>query len=206
MKRRRPRLGRRFVEAFRYAHHLHHHQPRKGSEIPYLAHLLGVAGAVLEHSGDEDVAIAALLHDAVEDQGGRKTLAQIRRRFGPRVASIVAECSDRLTTRKGPWRKRKLDYLARLRTAPRDARLVSLADKVNNAAAIVRDLETVGGKVWRRFGGGRAGTLWYYRELAKAFRRGSDPPTLVRELVRLVGRMRALSHWVAGRPAAPQPR
>jgi len=151
---------------------------------------------VLEYGGDEDLAIAALLHDAVEDRGGRKTLAQIRRRFGDRVAAIVAECSDRLTVRKSPWLERKRAYLAHLKTASRDALLVSLADKVHNAAAIVKDQGKSGDRVWLRFGGGKSGILWYYRSLVETFRQTSAPVDLVEELARLVSRM----HTLAKRP------
>lgn len=183
----------RFQEALTYACRLHRSQYRKRTRIPYMAHLLAVAGLVLEYGGDEDLAIAALLHDAVEDRGGRKTLAQIRRRFGDRVAAIVAECSDRLTVRKPSWEKRKRAYLAHLETAPDGALLVSLADKVNNATAIVRDQGRIGDRVWLRFGGRKRRTLWYYRSLAEAFRQTSAPVDLVEELARLVSRMHALA-------------
>jgi GTP pyrophosphokinase len=188
-----PRLRSRFQEALVYACRLHCGQYRKRTRIPYVAHLLAVTGLVLEYGGDEDLAIAALLHDAVEDRGGRKTLAQIRRRFGDRVAAIVAECSDRLTVRKPPWPERKRAYLAHLKTASRDALLVSLADKVNNAAAIVKDQGKSGDRVWLRFGGGKRRTLWYYRSLVEAFRQTSAPADLVEELARLVSRMHTLA-------------
>ncbi len=187
----RRRLGTRFQNALSYAFRLHRGQYRKRTRIPYIAHLLAVAGLVLEYGGDEDLAIAALLHDAVEDQGGEKTLEQIRRRFGHRVASVVEECSDRLTVRKPPWRARKRVYLVHLRTASDGARLVSLADKVHNAGMIVKDLGFVGDRVWTRFGGGKNGTLWYYRSLADVFRRTHAPASLVEELTRLVSRMHA---------------
>ncbi|MDQ7844205.1 MAG: HD domain-containing protein [Armatimonadota bacterium] len=188
-----PRLGRKFQQALRYVHRLHRGQYRKRTRIPYIGHLLVVAGLVLEYGGDEDLAIAALLHDAVEDQGGRKTLAQIRRRFGGRVASIVGECSDRLTVRKSPWRVRKETYLTHLRTASEGALLVSLADKVHNASTIVKDLHRVGDRVWSRFGGGKAGTLWYYRRLVDTFRQTTAPADLVGELARRVSQMHRLA-------------
>ena len=191
-----PRLGRRFQEALTYACRLHRGQYRKRTRIPYVAHLLAVAGLVLEYGGDEDLAIAALLHDAVEDQGGRKTLAQIRKRFGDSVAKTVEECSDRLTVRKPPWQERKRAYLAHLRTVSGGALLVSLADKVQNAAAIVKDQSRIGDRVWLRFGGGKRLTLWYYRSLVEAFRQTSAPTDLVEELARLVSRM----HTLAKRP------
>jgi len=189
------RLGPRFQEALWYAVTLHRGQYRKGTRIPYISHLLAVTGIVLEHGADEDVAIAALLHDAVEDRGGRETLRRIRRRFGLRVAEIVEQCSDTLNVRKPPWRRRKQAYLAHLLAASDEARLISLSDKLHNARMIVQDLRREGERVWRRFGGGEDGTLWYYRSLVDVFRRSSAPADLVQELARLVSRM----HTLAGR-------
>jgi GTP pyrophosphokinase len=142
-----------------YAACLHAGQTRKRTDRPYIGHLLGVTALVLENGGDEDEAIAALLHDAVEDQGGVITLEAIRRKFGDRVARIVEGCTDSFTTPKPPWRQRKEDYLARLRTALPDVRLVSAADKLNNAREILRDYRTEGEAVWARFNGGKDGTL-----------------------------------------------
>jgi len=149
-----------------------------------------VAAIVLEQGGDEDLAIAALLHDAVEDQGGRRTLNRIRRLFGERVAGIVESCSDAIRLRKPPWRERKRKYVEHIRNSPPDVRLVSLADKLHNAGRIAADLRTHGNKVWARFSGGKSGTLWYYRELVHAYRLAGSPPEMVDELERLVTRMR----------------
>ncbi|RCK77982.1 MAG: GTP pyrophosphokinase [Candidatus Ozemobacter sibiricus] len=160
----------RFKEALAYAFDLHCHQIRKGSGVPYVAHLLAVAANVLDHGGDEEQAIAALLHDAVEDQGGRATAAAIRERFGERVAAIVAGCTDTELTPKPPWRQRKEAYLAHLAHAPADVLLVSASDKLHNARAILADLRQVGSQVWDRFSGGRDGTLWYYRALVTTYR------------------------------------
>lgn len=132
-------LSERFEEALAYAVRLHASQNRKGTETPYVAHLLGVVALVLEDGGDEDEAIAALLHDAIEDQGDKVTLEQVRSRFGERVARIVQGCTDADTIPKPPWKKRKESYVEHVRHAPPDVRRVSLADKLNNAQAILRD-------------------------------------------------------------------
>ena len=191
-----PRLSARVADAFALALELHRDQARKGGRVPYLAHLLGVAGLVLAHGGDEGEAIAALLHDAVEDQGGAPTLAAIRTRFGDRVAEIVDACSDSDTVPKPPWRARKEAYLARIAVEPASARLVSAADKLDNARAILTDYRQVGEALWDRFHGGRDGTLWYYRALADAFL-AAGPPVLAAELDRTV---RELEVVVGQRP------
>jgi GTP pyrophosphokinase len=187
-------LSPRFVRAFRLAARLHAGQGRKGTEVPYLAHLMGVASLVLEAGGDEDLAIAALLHDAVEDCGGKPTLRLIRRQFGHRVARVVEECTDADTIPKPPWRERKERYLAHLPRASVDGRLVSAADKLHNARAILADYRLAGDAVWERFKGGRDGTLWYYRSLVDTFRAlGTD--RVVEELARTVDELeRALSN------------
>lgn len=185
-------LTNRFEEALVYAARLHKKQTRKGSGIPYIAHLLGVTSLVLENKGGEDEAIAALLHDAVEDQGGRATLVEIRQRFGERVASIVDGLTDSYQTPKPPWRKRKEEYIYHLRQASPEVRLVSLADKVNNARSILHDHAQVGDMVWDRFRGGLMGTLWYYRSLLDVFlATGNDP--LTREFKQLVLEMERLA-------------
>jgi hypothetical protein len=186
-----PKLGPRFDRAFALTRDLHVTQRRKSTAIPYLAHLMAVASLVLEDGGDEDEAIAALLHDAVEDQGGRATLARIRQMFGAHVAAIVAACSDTDVTPKPPWRARKEAYIAHLRDPdlPAGALRVSLADKVHNARAILFDLRA-GHDVYARFSAGRADQLWYYGELAATFATLSDSP-LVAELQRVVDELRA---------------
>jgi len=151
---RSPRLGDRFTDALAYATGLHARQRRKGTDVPYIAHLLGVAAIVLEDGGDEDEAIAALLHDAVEDQGGQPTLAAIRARFGARVAEIVLGCTDADTVPKPPWRWRKEQYIAHVRHASASVRRVSLADKLHNARAILHDQRQIGDAVFARFAGG----------------------------------------------------
>jgi GTP pyrophosphokinase len=130
---------------------------------------MGVASLVLEAGGDEDLAIAALLHDVVEDCGGAPMLNEVRRRFGRRVASVVEGCTDADSDPKPPWRERKEGYIRRLRSADADTRLVSAADKLNNMRSILTDYRAIGESVWARCKGGRDGTLWYYRPCATNF-------------------------------------
>lgn len=175
----------RFSTAMLYAAQLHAEQTRNGTEVPYLAHLLGVASLVLEDGGDEDEAIAALLHDAVEDQGGLRTLEAIRTRFGDRVAGIVAECTDYdARGPRGPWRERKEAVLASVGGKSASGLRVALADKLSNARAIRRDFAVVGDELWTRFSAGRE-MLWYQRGLAGAFGSHSDSP-MARELCAVV--------------------
>jgi GTP pyrophosphokinase len=165
------KLGPRFRKAFTFAADKHSGQARKASTIPYIAHLMGVASFVLEAGGDEDLAIAALLHDVVEDCGGAPMLKEVRRRFGARVARVVDGCTDADTDPKPPWRERKEKYIARLKKENADTRLVSAADKLNNVRSILSDYRAIGESVWSRFNGGREGTLWYYRTLRDEFLR-----------------------------------
>ena len=187
----RPLLSRRFSHAFLFAAQKHAGQTRKQTKIPYIAHLMSVAALVLEAGGDEDQAIAALLHDVVEDCGGRPMLEEVRRTFGPRVAHIVEGCSDADTYPKPPWRERKEKYLAHLPGADGDARLVSAADKVHNAREILKDYLEQGPVVWQRFKGKRTGTLWYYRALADEFHKENN--WLSRELERVVSALEQAS-------------
>jgi (p)ppGpp synthase/HD superfamily hydrolase len=162
-------LTERFDEAFHYAHRLHRTQTRKGTLIPYITHLMTVAALVVEHGGNEDQAIAGLLHDAAEDQGGAETLAHIRNTFGDPVAAIVSDCTDAWTEPKPEWRPRKEAYLAILSDKPAQSLLVSLADKTHNAEAILFDYRVLGDQLWPRFNGGADGTRWYYNALAEVF-------------------------------------
>lgn len=168
---RKTKLGPRFLRAFLFAAEKHAAQTRKASTIPYIAHLMGVASLVLEAGGDEDLAIAALLHDVVEDCGGAPMLKEVRRRFGKRVAKVVDGCTDADTYPKPPWRERKEKYIRHLKAADADTRLVSAADKLNNVRSILSDYRALGESVWSRFNGGREGTLWYYRTLRDQFLR-----------------------------------
>lgn len=182
----------RLNEAFAYASRVHQDQTRKGGDIPYLGHLMGVASNVIEYGGNEDEVIAALLHDAVEDQGGMKRLREIEAMFGPVVADIVKSCSDNTNWWKPPWTDRKQAYLKHLETeTSRSDRLVSAADKLYNIRTIIADYHVVGEQLWKRFAGGKAGTVWYYRSLADTFLR-LGPARIARELDRRVRELESL--------------
>lgn len=156
----------RFENALSLAARLHRTQTRKGSGIPYISHLMAVSALVIEYGGDEDQAIAGLLHDAVEDQGGQDTADMIRTTYGARVADIVLACSDSVQQDKEDWQWRKDRYIASLATKGEDALLVTSCDKLHNATAILTDLREHGPGVFDRFTAKRTGTLWYYRQLA----------------------------------------
>jgi GTP pyrophosphokinase len=193
-----------FDEALAYAARLHAGQVRKGSETPYIAHLLAVAAIALEHGASEDEAIAALLHDAVEDQGGRPTLERIRRRFGDEVATIVDGCTDTDEMHKPSWRPRKERYIAHLRQAPYAVRLVAAADKLHNAHSVLAEYRILGEELWTKFTGGREGTLWFYPAVAAALQAARQPgedqlDALIAELARVV----AALERVAAKAAAP---
>jgi GTP pyrophosphokinase len=175
----------RFLDAIRYAAEAHEDQTRKGTQVPYLSHLLGVASIVLGDGGNEDEAIAALLHDAAEDQGGRARLEDIRQRYGDAVARIVEACTDSWNTPKEPWIERKRRYVAHAAALDAAALRVSAADKVHNAYAILRDLRTIGERVWGRFSASPDDVVWYYKSLVQAFRQAGGGP-LVEELDRIV--------------------
>jgi (p)ppGpp synthase/HD superfamily hydrolase len=175
-----PALGARLQRAFRYAAEKHAGQTRKQTTVPYLSHLMAVAGLVLEAGGDEDMAIAALLHDVVEDCGGMPRLREIRKGFGTRVAKIVEGCTDSFGEPKPEWMARKKDYLLGLRDANSETRLVSASDKLHNVRTILADYRQDGGAIWERFTGKKEGTLWYYRALSDEYQR--TPNRITREL------------------------
>jgi (p)ppGpp synthase/HD superfamily hydrolase len=185
-------LGPRFEQALVYAATLHAGQVRKSTPIPYVSHVLAVTAIALEHGANEDEAIAALLHDAVEDCGGKPRLADIRHRFGGTVADIVAGCTDADVTPKPPWEERKRQYIEHVKTASPSVLLVSCSDKVHNARSIVADLRA-GVDVFALFKGGKDGTLWYYRSLLEVFQQREVPPRLVAELARSVSEMQSLA-------------
>ena len=191
------KVGKRFRIALDLAADLHESQMRKGGDIPYVAHLLGVAAIALEHGATEDEAIAALLHDALEDQGHQISLEQIRARFGDTVASIVEACTDgdpeeQTDRNAGRWRRRKEKYIADVSHKPSGALLVSMADKLHNARSILEDYRALGEALWPRFTTGREGTLWYYRALIAAFSaRGRT--RLLDELERTIAEIEALA-------------
>lgn len=186
-------LTERFDEAYILASELHREQKRKGNNTPYLAHLLAVASIVLDSGGDEDAAIAGLLHDAVEDQGGLATLERIRAAFGDRVASLVMECSDNEGEPKRPWLERKQDFIALIPQLSPDARLIAIADKLHNARTLLTEYLRQGEEVWNRFNGQREGTLWYYRSAYEAFAASGNEPVLyelkhaVNEMLKMAG-------------------
>ena len=187
------KMSERFRKALTYAAEVHAEQVRKGDGgVPYIGHLLGVCGMVIEDGGDEDEAIGALLHDAAEDQGGRERLADIRERFGERVASIVGDCSDTLETPKPPWRQRKERYVAHLETADPSVLRVSVSDKIYNVQTMVADLRAADSDAdraafWGRFNAGPEEQLWYYGSLLDVFRRRNASKRLVPEMDRLLG-------------------
>lgn len=155
----------RFEEALVYATQLHRHQRRKVGGTPYIAHLLSVTALVLEDGGDEDCAIAALLHDAVEDQGGADTLAEIRERFGDTVAEIVDGCSESEVKPKPPWQERKEKFLENLRHASPSVYRITMADKLHNARCILESYQQSGEEIWNQFRGGKEGTLWFFNSV-----------------------------------------
>ena len=185
----------RFASAMTYAYQVHSGQRRKGTGIPYIAHILGVTALALEYGADEEEAIAALLHDAAEDGGGEATLAEIRARFGDVVGDIVLGCSDSLVEDpedKLPWQERKQNYLAHLEHASGSVCLVSAADKLHNVRSIIRDYHEHGDAVWDRFQGRREGTLWYYETVADTLIR-RHRSQLTRDLQDEVDRLLALA-------------
>ncbi|MBW4548181.1 MAG: HD domain-containing protein [Symplocastrum torsivum CPER-KK1] len=185
------KLSERFTDALTFATQLHVNQTRKGGGVPYISHLLGVASIALEYGANEDEAIAALLHDAIEDQGGAATREEIRRCFGDVVTEIVDGCTDSDQTPKPPWLQRKEAYIAHIPTASASVRLVSAADKLHNVWSILKDYRLLGDAVWERFQGGKQGTLWYYRSLVKAFHTAGSTP-LVEEFERVVDELERL--------------
>jgi len=183
-------LGEDFDAALELAADAHRSQTRKGGKIPYIGHLLGVCAMVIEEGGGEAEAIGALLHDIVEDQGGRERLEQIRARFGEEVAMIVEACSDRVDTDAvPPWPERKRRYLEELDSQPPSVLIVSLADKLYNARAIQRDHRAEGEQLWKRFNAGREETLWYYSELSARFSRLMPDCRMAPELAAVVAEL-----------------
>ena len=184
--------GEKFGEALSYAALVHRDQIRKGSQVPFVTHLLAVAAIVGENGGTEVEVVAALLHDAPEDQGGEARLQDIRESFGDEVADIVACNYDTFENPKPPWRERKERYVAHIAHEPESVRLVSAADKLHNARSMLADLRALGDELWQRFNGGKEGTLWYYRALVEAFEAAGSNP-VVEELDRVVTELERLS-------------
>ena len=190
------RLTARFDEALMLASQVHAGDERKGTRVPYLAHLLGVCALILADGGDEDEAIAGLLHDTLEDHPDRLGRRQLESRFGARVRRIVEGCTDTPADFSGgpkpPWRARKLAYLEHLRHAAPDALRVSLADKLDNARAIVADYRVLGEDLWSRFSAGRQDQLWYYRSLIETIGAAGPPGRLLGQLEAQVTELEAL--------------
>jgi (p)ppGpp synthase/HD superfamily hydrolase len=185
-------LGTRFATAFQMALRLHQRQHRKGTEVPYISHLMAVAAIALENGANEDQTIAALLHDAAEDQGGAPILIQIEQHFGPEVARIVLGCTDNMGSEKLSWRSRKEAYLTHLTMAPDDVRLVCAADKLHNVRCLLVDLRHDGEPTWERFAGKKDGTLWYYRAITDIFLK-LGPERIAVELDLVVGELQRLA-------------
>lgn len=205
MKKKRPKppkLGSRLQRAFRYAADMHEGQTRKQTAVPYLSHLMAVTALVLEAGGDEEMAIAALLHDVVEDCGGMPRLREVKKLFGSRVARIVEGCTDSFVSPKLPWSVRKNDYLKRLKGKDAETRLVSACDKLHNVRTVISDYRRDEESIWQRFNGGREGTLWYYRALSDEFQR-RRPNRITRELAIAVEELETIA---ALRPARTQRR
>ncbi len=181
----------RVVDAFSFAYELHRAQVRKQSEAPYITHLIAVAALVGGGGGDEDQFIAALLHDAAEDQGGHATLEAIRGRYGDTVAGYVAGCTDAFENPKPEWHERKTRYIAHVAGASEKQKLIVASDKLHNARCILSDYQSRGDTVWDMFKPGRDATLWYYAEMVRALGEGWDHPIL-RELAHTVDRIHRL--------------
>jgi GTP pyrophosphokinase len=192
------KTGPKFEQALAYAARIHRGQIRKGTDIPYISHLLAVAAIALEHGATETEAIGALLHDAAEDAGGLRQIAAVRRKFGPRVAAIVAGCSDTFATPKPPWKQRKSAYLVHLKTAPASVQLVSASDKLHNIRSIAADYAAVGEKLWKRFSSSKADTLWYYRSLAAIYAKAKPRSPAFHRLARKVDETVRDVHRAAG--------
>ena len=194
------KLTERFEQALVYATRLHAAQIRKATGVPYITHLLSVTALVLEDGGNEDEAIAALLHDAVEDQGGKATRAEIYRLFGEQVVAIVDGCTEFDSLPKPPWRERKQRYLEQLHQGSSSVRRVALADKLHNARSLLSDYRQQGDEIWSMFGAGKEGMLWFYHSLLWVYRStGSNP--LVEELARVIGEVEQLV--MTGKKACP---
>ena len=189
-----PPYGSRLIEALGVAARLHGRQRRKGTDIPYLSHLLGTCAIALDYGASEDEAIAALLHDAIEDVEPAEEARRAVAAFGEEVLRIVEACTDTDEHPKPPWRARKEAYIAHVASADASVLLVSGADKLHNARSVVADLRSVGPTLWDRFTGGRDGSLWYYRGLVDAFRANpAHDRRLVSELELVVSEMEALA-------------
>jgi (p)ppGpp synthase/HD superfamily hydrolase len=192
-----PQLGTRFREALAYAATVHNGQRKKGTSIPYVSHLLAVCAIVLEHGGDEEEAVAALLHDTLEDHPELVTREDLRQRFGERVVRIIEGCTDTPPNYHGgakpPWHERKRQSVEHIRQQGSEFARVALADKLHNARAILADYRRIGDELWLRFNAGKEDQLWYYRELVGAFREAQAPIRMVEEFNDVVSELERLA-------------
>jgi (p)ppGpp synthase/HD superfamily hydrolase len=183
----------RYNKALEYAAWLHKNQVRKGTDIPYISHPVAVSMTAIQYGANEDEAIAALLHDAIEDQAREGlTRQEIVASFGPVVLEIVEGCTDTWESPKPPWRDRKERYIASIAHKSDSIRLVSACDKLHNAQALFRDFQVLGDDLWQRFAGGKEGTLWYCRALVNAFQAVGGSPA-VEALSQVVGELEAIA-------------
>ena len=185
-------MSERFVDAVGFANKLHGDQLRKGTNVPYISHLLIVSGIVLQHGGGEDEAIAALLHDTVEDCGGKPVMVEIRQRFGNKIAELVDGCTETDIQPKPPWRERKERYLESIRSANPSVRLISCADKIHNASSIISEYRKVGEQVWDRFKANKTETLWFYTSMVNAMQASRENRSILEELVIIVEDLKEL--------------
>ena len=185
-------MSERFVDAVALANELHGGQNRKGTMVPYISHPLIVAGIVLQNGGGEEEAIAALLHDTVEDCGGKPVLSRIRERFGDKIAELVDGCSETHIQPKPPWRERKESYIESVRSANSSVRLISCADKIHNASSIISEYRKVGEQVWDRFKANKTETLWFYTSFIISMRASGESRPILDELVVVVEELKKL--------------
>jgi len=183
-----------YKEALIYAFKLHQKQKRKGTSIPYFFHLVSVSSLVIENGGNTDEAIAGLLHDAVEDQGGTKTLIYIKKKFGNKVAKIVDDCTDAIVIPKPPWYARKKLYLSKLKDKSQSSLLVSICDKYHNISSIIDDHERVGKKIWNRFNAKPKDIYWYYNSLYLNYKKHlNNHKVLLKKYASLVKELKKIS-------------
>lgn len=188
------KLSKQFEKALVYATRIHGGQLRKKTKIPYIAHILGVTVIAMEYGATETEAIAALLHDAVEDCGGEKRLRDVEKKFGKTVAKIVDGCTDTYEKPKPPWLERKKKYVAHVRHAPGSTKLVSASDKLHNIRACLMTFRQEGERLWSRFSGGKQGTLWYYRALVTAFGKNKRINPRIQEIDRTLTALESLAN------------
>ena len=186
------KIGDQFIKALTFANNLHKDQFRKGTNIPYISHLMAVASLVIENGGSEEEAIAALLHDAVEDCGGSPILEKIRQQFGENVAHIVDGCSEPVAEPEPPWKERKLAYIAHVKQATPSIRLVSCADKLHNVRSVISHYRQQGDKLWDRFNASKEESIWFYRTLAEVLRANGESRPILGELDQAVSDLESI--------------